>query len=44
LADTSLYIYICVKHFGRANIKKNIYILTSNELQQKLKIYDHTAL
>jgi len=24
LTDTSLYIYICVKHFGMANIKKKI--------------------
>jgi len=25
LTDTSLYIYICVKHFGMANIKVGIY-------------------
>jgi hypothetical protein len=24
--DTSLYIYICVKHFGMANIKKKCYL------------------
>jgi len=24
LTDTSLYIYICFKHFGMANIKQNV--------------------
>jgi len=29
LTDTSLYIYICVKHFGMANIKK-VFIYSTN--------------
>jgi len=33
LTDTSLYIYICVKHFGMANIK-NCFILLSNHTQR----------
>jgi len=35
LTDTSLYIYICVKHFGMANIK--IYILGESENFENLR-------
>jgi len=28
LADTSLYIYVCVKHFGMTNIKKQLLLYT----------------
>ena len=28
LTDTSLYIYICVKHFGMANIKFTTFMLS----------------
>ena len=32
LTDTSLYIYICVKHFGMANIKIKLTYLLLNYL------------
>jgi len=35
LTDTSLYIYICVKHFGMANIKKN---------NPRVNLLTHTSL
>ena len=44
LTDTSLYIYICVKHFGMANVKFIINILFIIELtelstMQYLRVY-----
>jgi len=37
LTDTSLYIYICVKHFGIVNIKKK-------KIYSKQRLFSYKAL